>query len=142
MLARDRLLARIAALGEADVRLVEPGLRRKDRVVELVAPARDARLDAPALDVFLARLVARLRRRPPARQAPGGRRARATIRVAPLRSRPSRRNVRAGAVRVRARRAPARSKRESRPASAARYGAAQGSAPSASAGARRTVLQR
>src|SRR5919198_3853421 len=58
VLPRDRLLPRIAALREADVRLFEPRLCRQDRVVELATPARHSRLDAPALDVLLARLVA------------------------------------------------------------------------------------
>src|SRR5919197_4934898 len=58
VLPRDRLLARIATLREADVRLVEPRLRGQDRVVELMAPAWDAGLDPPAFDVFFARLVA------------------------------------------------------------------------------------
>src|SRR5581483_7626641 len=48
---RDRLLARVAALGERDVRLVEPRLGGKDRVVELLAPGRDAGLDPGALEV-------------------------------------------------------------------------------------------
>src|SRR5690348_13298198 len=59
VLARNRLLAGIATLAEADVRLLEPGFGGKDAVVELVTPARNARLDAPAFDIFLARLVAR-----------------------------------------------------------------------------------
>src|SRR5262249_46858007 len=58
VLARDRLLARIATLGEADVRLLEPGLRGKDRFVEFVSPARNAGLDAPALERFFARRLA------------------------------------------------------------------------------------
>ena len=47
--ARDRLLARVAALGERDVRLVETCFGRKDRVVELLAPGRPRALDAQAL---------------------------------------------------------------------------------------------
>src|SRR4051794_3428178 len=58
MLSRDGFLAGIAALAEADVRLVETGLGREDAVVELTTPQRDARLDPPALDVVLAGLVA------------------------------------------------------------------------------------
>src|ERR671922_827918 len=50
VLARNRLLARIAPLGEADVRLVETGFGREDAVVDLPTPAGDARLDAPALE--------------------------------------------------------------------------------------------
>src|SRR5207244_2415623 len=53
----DRLLSRIAPLGEADVRLVEPGFRREDALVDLGSPARDPRLDAPALELFVAHLV-------------------------------------------------------------------------------------
>src|SRR6266566_3191919 len=55
----DRLLPRVAPLAEADVRLVQAGLRREDALVDLVAPARDARLDPPAFELVLADLFAR-----------------------------------------------------------------------------------
>src|SRR6266550_955132 len=42
VLTRDRLLARIAALREADVGLLQSGLCGKHALVELAAPARDA----------------------------------------------------------------------------------------------------
>src|SRR5512132_2369718 len=58
VLPRDRLLPRIAAFAEADVRVLEPGFGRKDRLVELASPARDTRLDAPALDLLLGRILA------------------------------------------------------------------------------------
>ena len=62
METRDRLLSGIAALLEADVRRVETGLRRQDRVVELAAPARNARLDAAELELVVVhrRLEARV----------------------------------------------------------------------------------
>src|SRR5438876_581697 len=50
--ARDRLLSRIAPFRERDVRLVEPGLRRKHGLVELLAPRRHARLDARPLELL------------------------------------------------------------------------------------------
>src|SRR5215210_8028004 len=56
-LACDGLLAWIAALREADVRLVETGLCGKDAVVDLVSPTGDSRLDAPALEVILTQLL-------------------------------------------------------------------------------------
>ena len=49
--AGDRLLPRIAALRERDVRLVQPGLGGKDRAVELLAPGRGRGLDPDALDL-------------------------------------------------------------------------------------------
>src|SRR5579863_217525 len=49
--ACDRLLPGIAALAEADVRLVEAGLGGEDGVVELAAPPRDAGLDAAQLEL-------------------------------------------------------------------------------------------
>src|SRR5262249_23002883 len=58
VLARDRLLARIATLGEADVRLLEAGLLGKDQFVEFLPPARNAGLDAPARERFFARRLA------------------------------------------------------------------------------------
>src|SRR5438876_6622077 len=58
-LAGDRLLARIAALREADVRVVQACLGRQDFLVELAAPAGDAGLDTPALELLLADLVSR-----------------------------------------------------------------------------------
>src|SRR5919198_3205867 len=50
--ARDRLLARVAALGEGDVGLVEPGLGGQNGLVELLAPGRRARLDAERLELL------------------------------------------------------------------------------------------
>src|SRR5947207_7838903 len=47
----NRLLPWIATLREADVRLVEPGLGREDTVVELVAVAGRAGLDAHSLEL-------------------------------------------------------------------------------------------
>src|SRR5262249_36207016 len=52
---RDRLLARVAALGEGDVRRVEPGLGRKDGLVELLAPHRGAGLDPERLELLRVR---------------------------------------------------------------------------------------
>ena len=49
---RDRLLARVAALREGDVRLVEPGLGGEDRLVELAAPDRRAGLDPQPLELL------------------------------------------------------------------------------------------
>src|SRR3954465_9928990 len=43
--ARDRLLAGVAALREADVGAVEPGLGGQDPLIQLVAPARLSSLD-------------------------------------------------------------------------------------------------
>src|SRR5207248_6109942 len=43
--ARDRLLARIAALRERDVRLLEPRLRRQNGLVELLPPGRRTRVN-------------------------------------------------------------------------------------------------
>src|SRR5579859_3687396 len=50
---RDRLLARIAALREGDVAVVEPRLRRKNPVVELAPPARYGALDPAQLELVL-----------------------------------------------------------------------------------------
>src|SRR4029077_14060506 len=58
-LTRDWLLARIAAFAEADVRLVEARFGREDLFVDLSAPARNACLDPPALELLLTDLVAR-----------------------------------------------------------------------------------
>jgi hypothetical protein len=55
----DRLLARIAAFAEADVRLVETGFCGQDAIVDLSPPARDARFDPPALELLLVNLFAR-----------------------------------------------------------------------------------
>src|SRR5215208_4024455 len=52
VLAGDWLLSGIAAFREADVRLLETGFRGKDALVELPAPAWDARFDSPALEVL------------------------------------------------------------------------------------------
>src|SRR6266536_2855262 len=49
--SRDRLLPRVAALREADVRLVETGLGGEHAVVELVAVARGPRFDAQTFEV-------------------------------------------------------------------------------------------
>ena len=49
---RDRLLPRVAAFRERDVRLVQAGFRRQDRVVELLAPRRDASLDPHPLELL------------------------------------------------------------------------------------------
>src|SRR5206468_9329753 len=54
--ARDRLLADVAALGEADRALVDPGLLRDHVVTELVAQARATRLDPEDLGGLLGRL--------------------------------------------------------------------------------------
>ena len=51
--ARDRLLPRKASLRERDVRAVEPGLGGEDRLVELLAPGRNASLDPRALEVLV-----------------------------------------------------------------------------------------
>ena len=51
---RDRLLPRVAPLRERDVRLVEPGLGRQDRVVDLLAPGGDAGLDPDPLELVRA----------------------------------------------------------------------------------------
>src|SRR5207253_9675355 len=56
--SRDRLLARIAALREAHVRLGQAGLGRKNRVVDLPAPAGNRGFDAPALELLLVDLLA------------------------------------------------------------------------------------
>src|SRR6059058_3496781 len=58
VLAGDRFLAGIAALREADVRLLETGFRREDALVELPAPARRAGLDPPAFELVFACLLA------------------------------------------------------------------------------------
>ena len=58
-LSGDRLLARIAAFAEADVRLVEARFCGQDAIVDLSAPAWDARLDPPALELLLIHLFAR-----------------------------------------------------------------------------------
>src|SRR2546425_2815335 len=55
----DWLLPRIAALREADVRLVETRFRGEDAVVDLAPPAWDAGLDPPALELLLAHLSSR-----------------------------------------------------------------------------------
>src|SRR3954465_10882489 len=52
---RDRLLAGVAALGEGDVRLVDPGLGGQDRLVELAAPDGRAGLDPQALELLVRR---------------------------------------------------------------------------------------
>src|SRR5579884_4360776 len=49
---RYRLLTRVAALRERDVRLVEARLRGKDPVVDLALPAWNSALDPPQLDLF------------------------------------------------------------------------------------------
>src|SRR5205823_15061962 len=49
--ARDRLLARVAALRERDVRLLEAGLGRENRLVELLPPGRRARVDPQRLEL-------------------------------------------------------------------------------------------
>ena len=49
----DRLLPGKAALRERDVRAVEPGLGGEDRLVELLAPGGNARLDPRALELFV-----------------------------------------------------------------------------------------
>ena len=66
---RDRLLADVAALRERDGALVEPGLLRNHRVVEIDAIAGAPALDAQALGGVLADRRARRRR-----AAPRGRR--------------------------------------------------------------------
>src|SRR6266550_458334 len=53
MQARNRLLPRVAALRERDVRRVEARLRREDPVVDLVFPARHAALDPAQLELLL-----------------------------------------------------------------------------------------
>lgn len=58
-LSRDRLLARIATFAEADVRFVEARFCGQDAIVDLSAPARDARLDPPALELLLINFFAR-----------------------------------------------------------------------------------
>ena len=116
VLARDRLLAGVAALLEVDRRPVEARLRRQDTIVELVAEARSSRLVCEG-----ARAPRRLSRptpaslrpalRRPRRRTRGSRsrrgashaRPRARRRDPPARSRPSRRTgfaaARPGAVR-------------------------------------------
>src|SRR6266550_297031 len=54
--SRDRLLARIAPLRERDVRLVQSRLGGENRLVELLAPRRNPRLDACALELLSAEL--------------------------------------------------------------------------------------
>ena len=51
--ARERLLARVAALREGDGPLVEAGFGREDALVELAAPARRAREDTEALELLV-----------------------------------------------------------------------------------------
>src|ERR671937_320138 len=51
VLARDRLLTRIAALREAHVGLRQPGLGGKHTLVDLAAPCGNRALDPPALEV-------------------------------------------------------------------------------------------
>src|SRR5205085_2080330 len=58
VLTRDRLLARVAALAEADVRLRQSGFRRQHAIVDLAPPARDAGLDPPALERLIVDLFA------------------------------------------------------------------------------------
>jgi hypothetical protein len=49
--ARDRLLAGVAALRQADRALDEAGLGREDALVDLTAPGRCPGLDAPKLEL-------------------------------------------------------------------------------------------
>jgi hypothetical protein len=49
---RDRLLARIAALREADGALRQPGLRGQYAVVDLLPPGRRAGLDPEPLELL------------------------------------------------------------------------------------------
>src|SRR6266542_4084378 len=51
--ARDRLLARVAALVERDRALVEPGLGGQHAVVDLVPPPRRTSLDPLALELLV-----------------------------------------------------------------------------------------
>src|SRR5581483_3181361 len=51
VLAGDRLLPRVAALRERDVRRLEPRFGRQHAVVELPSPARHAGLDPAALEL-------------------------------------------------------------------------------------------
>src|SRR5436190_9109774 len=53
MQPRHRLLPRIAALREGDVRRVEARLRREDPVVDLALPAGNAALDPAQLELLL-----------------------------------------------------------------------------------------
>src|SRR3954470_5060381 len=53
MQPRHRLLPRVAALREGDVRGVEARLRRQDPVVDLAFPARNAALDPAQLELLL-----------------------------------------------------------------------------------------
>ena len=93
---RDRLLARVAALREGDVRRVEARLGREDPVVDLVTPARHARSRSGAARARRRRASARARRRAPrARRASRSRsrprrRRRAPTRAPPARSRTAR----------------------------------------------------
>ncbi len=121
--ARDRLLARVAALRERDRALVQPRLRRKDAVVDLACPTRASRASiAQALELVgvqrrldagvehLDRRLAVVARRDPGPSPPN------TMPdvCCSARSRTSRRSARAAASCARARRAPARSAAGSR----------------------------
>ena len=61
MLARDRLLARVAALLEVDRPRVEPGLGRKDAIVDLAAEARRPCADPEELELVVVDLAPRRR---------------------------------------------------------------------------------
>src|SRR5215831_1704611 len=52
MQPRDRLLPRVTALRERDVRFLEPGLGGEHRLVELLRPGRSSRLDAQRLELL------------------------------------------------------------------------------------------
>ena len=113
---RERLLARVAALGERDGALVEAGLGREDALVDLAAPARGAGEDAQPLELLVGRRgvddgVEHLDRGHAvvARRDPVAPRRRRSPRCAPrARSRSARRSARASAGRARSRRARAR----------------------------------
>ncbi len=53
VLPRNRLLARIAAFLEIDRSLIQPGLRRKDPVVDLTRPARRTGFDPEELELVV-----------------------------------------------------------------------------------------
>ena len=61
VLARDRLLAGVAALLEVDRRPVEARLRRQDAIVELATEARSPGSYAKALELLVAYLAPRRR---------------------------------------------------------------------------------
>ena len=118
---RDRLLTRVAALGEADGPLCEAGLGREDAIVDLLAPRRRARRGCGAARAPPTRPSARAPRRAPPPQARRSRRSgsprrrRRRGRCAPrARSPPSRRSAtRTSSARTRSPRSGSVSSRKS-----------------------------